>query len=155
MTDDEERPWAELRETVSFREKSAWISVLTYLGVYGYYFWVAAGAIRTGHTTGSPFMGLLVQSMVILVVLQIVLNVIAAVARPRDAKAAMDEREKLIALKATRIAFHVIMAGTMCGIGAIAFGAPVFYSVNGLFLALVLAETVRSGGLILYYRLGG
>ena len=144
----------EARHDMSFREKSAWISVLTYLGVYGYYFWVVVGAIQAGHTEGLPFLGLLVNLMVLLVVLEIVLHIVAAIQRPKDAQAAVDEREKLIALKATRNAFHVVMLGAVLAIAAVALGAPVFFTVNGLFLAIVLAELTRFGGQIVYYRLG-
>jgi hypothetical protein len=139
---------------MSFREKSAWISVLTYLGVYGYYFWTLAGMIRAGHTEGLPFVGLLVKLMVLLVVLEIVLHIAVAILRPKDAQAAVDEREKLIALKAVRNAFQVVMLGAVCTIAAIALGAPIFFTVNGLFLAVVLAELTRFGGQIVYYRLG-
>ena len=78
---------------MSFREKSAWISVLTYLGVYGTYFWVVAGAIQAGHTQGLPFVGLLVKLMVLLVVLEIVLHVVLAIWQPKDAGAAEDDQK--------------------------------------------------------------
>ena len=40
---------------MSFREKSAWISLLSYVGFYGYYFWVLSGVSRpaTPRVSGS------------------------------------------------------------------------------------------------------
>jgi hypothetical protein len=81
-----------------------------------------------------PFMGLLGRCIVLLIAVQVVLSV------------------ALIALKARRIAYDVVMLGAVCACGAIALGAPVFYTVNGLFLSIVLAELTRYAGEIVHYR---
>lgn len=137
---------------MSFREKAAWIVVLTYLAGYGYYFWVVAGAMAAAPIQGIPFMDLLLKLIVLLVIVQVFLTIVVAVVRPKDAKAPIDEREKLISLKATRNAFHVVMIGTICTCTAIALGAPAFYTVNALLLSIILAELTRYSGHILYYR---
>jgi predicted glycosyltransferase len=62
--------------------------------------------------------------------------------------------EKLVALRSTRWAFHVVMAGAAMGAGAVALGVPAFYTANGIFLAVVLAEVVRFAGQVIYFRIG-
>lgn len=138
---------------MSFREKSAWISLLAYLGVYGYYFWVLAGVMASGRTGSFGDGGLLVRTMVLLTLVEVSLQVAIAVRAPREAVAGADERERLIALRATRIAFHVVMVGAATVCAALALNAPPFYTVNGLFLAIVLAEVARNASQVAYFRL--
>jgi uncharacterized membrane protein len=137
---------------MSFREKSAWISLLTYGGVYGYYFWTLSRVIAAGDATTFAYGGILVRSMFLLVVIEVALQIALALRAPREAQAAADERERLIALKATRIAFHVVMIGAATTCAAIAISAPAFYTTNGLFLAMVLAEVVRNASQVVYFR---
>ena len=139
---------------MSFRGKSAWASLLIYLAVYGYYFWRLFGVVQAGHAETFHYGALLTQLIVLLVILEIVLQIAIALPRPKEAQAARDEREKLIMYKATRVAFHVAMIGAALGAVASSLGATGFYVANGLFLAMVLAEIVRAGGQIVYFRLG-
>ncbi len=137
---------------MSIREKSAWISLVTYLGVYSYYVWWLYGGMKAGDTNLLHYAGLLTSTIVLLVVTQIVLSVLAAISAPKDAKAPRDERDKLIHLKATRVAFVVVNVGTLAGVVAIAMGADPFYTANGLLLVMVAGEIARSIGQIVQYR---
>ncbi len=85
---------------MSFREKSAWISLLAYLGIYGFYFARVGSALMRGDADGAPFFGAFAQSVVLFVLVIIIGTIIAAVTAPKDANAPADEREKLITLKA-------------------------------------------------------
>src|SRR5947199_9604723 len=87
---------------MSFREKSAWISVLSMSGIYGFCFW---SVIHTGPHAGGFHLGGLLETIIALVVLQVVLTVAVAIFSPREAKAPRDEREKLIELRAMRVAY--------------------------------------------------
>jgi len=136
---------------MSFREKSAWVSLLAYAGVYGYYFWVLSGVMAAGQATTFRFGDLLVRLMVLLAIIELALQLIALRA-PREAQLPADESERLITLKATRIAFHVVMTGAATICAAIALGAPSFYTTNGLFLAIVVAEVVRHASQVVYFR---
>jgi cadmium resistance protein CadD (predicted permease) len=139
---------------MSFREKSAWVSLVTYLGAYGYYFWTIASAVATGQSDTLPSGRLLVNVICLLIVIEVVLQVTVALWKPTEAQAPRDEREKLIALKSTRWAFYVVMAGAATGAGTVALGVPAFYTANGIFLAVVLAEVVRFAGQVMYFRIG-
>ena len=76
-----------------FREKSAWISLLLYLGIYGFYFTQVATALTRGEADGTHFLALFGQSVVMFVIATIVLTVVAAVWAPKDAQAPKDERK--------------------------------------------------------------
>ena len=138
---------------MSFREKSAWISLLSYLAFYGYYFWVLSSVVAAGRATSFGFGALLVRVMFLLVVVEVILQVAIALRAPHEAEAGADEREQLISLKATRVAFQVVMIGAAVVCAAIALSVPAFYTTNGLFLALVLAEVVRNATQVAYFRL--
>ncbi len=56
---------------MSFREKSAWISVLSMSGIYGFYFW---SVIHAGPQAGRFRFGGLLETIIALVVLQVALT---------------------------------------------------------------------------------
>jgi hypothetical protein len=135
-----------------FREKSAWISLLSVFVIYGLYFWSAVHAAP--EASGLRFGGLL-GTVIALVVVQVVLTVAAAIATPKEAQAPRDEREKLIELKATRIAYSGLAASVAfaCFFGA--FNPPVVFGTNALLFMLVAAEILRSSCQIIQYRRSG
>jgi len=139
---------------MSFREKSAWISLLAYLGIYGFYFINVAATLTRGDTEGTQFLGLFGQSVVLFVIVIIVGTVIAAVTAPRDAQAPEDEREKLIGLKANSASSYVLASGVVLTIGVIFFGVRDFLVINLLFFSLVVSEIYKNVAQIVLYRRG-
>jgi hypothetical protein len=131
-----------------FREKSAWISVLSISLIYGVYFW---SVVHSGPHAGLRF-GTLLATVIALIVVQIVLHIVVAIAAPKEAKAPRDERDKLIELKATRIAYSGLATAIVC---ACLFGAldpPIVFNTNALLFVLVTAELMRAGCQIIQYR---
>ncbi len=135
---------------MSFREKSAWISFLSMSGIYGIYFW---SVIHSGPGGGFPFGGLL-GTIIALVVVQVVLTVVVAIFRPREAKAPRDERDQLIELRAMRVAYAGLATGIALACLFGAFDPPLVFNTNALLFILVTAEIMRSGCQILQYRRG-
>jgi hypothetical protein len=136
---------------VPFRERAAWISVLSMAGIYGVYFW---SVIRTGASASVVRFGGLLETIIALVAVQIALTVVAAILTPSEAKAPRDERDRLIELKATRIAYSGLATGIAlaCFFGAL--NPPVIFNTNSLLFVLVTAELLRSGCQIIQYRRG-
>ncbi len=137
-----------------FREKSAWISLVTTLAVYAYYFWRVMDARAQGQAECAELFGLLVGCIVILIVWQVILHIIAAIWSPRDALARQDEREKLITLKATHIAFYVVVTGVLIAACGLMIGADGFIMANLLLFALVVGEIAKYASQIVYFRKG-
>jgi hypothetical protein len=135
---------------MSFREKSAWISLLSIAGIYGLYFWTV---LHAGPHAGVHF-GSLLETVIALVVVQVVLTIVVTITAPKEAKAPRDERDRLIELKATRIAYSGLATGIAL---ACLFGAldpPMVFNTNALLLILVTAEVLRSSCQIIEYRRG-
>ena len=136
---------------MSFREKSAWISVLSMSGIYGFYFW---SVIHAGPHAGGFHVGGLLETIIALVVLQVVLTVAVAIFSPREAKAPRDEREKLIELRAMRVAYAGLATSVALACFFGAFNPPIVFNTNALLFILVTAEIIRSACQIVQYRRG-
>src|SRR5271165_4514093 len=92
---------------MSFREKTAWISLISMTAIYGMYFW---SVIRSGRHADANVGGLL-GTIVALVIVQVVLTTAVAIFDPKSASAPSDEREKLIELRSTRVAYAGLASG--------------------------------------------
>ena len=139
---------------MSFREKAAWISLVVSIGVYIFYFVQAVPAMTRGETGSGYYFGLLVGTTVLFVIALIVLTVVVAVLAPKDAKTPLDEREKLIGLKASQLAGAALSAGAFMTILVLFLGANRFFAANFLFFSMGISETLKSGAQIFYYRRG-
>lgn len=138
---------------MSFREKSAWISFVSILVVFSIYFARAARVLIAGEGRGALFHLFIVLALG-LVALEVVLHVAIAIQSPREARSAKDEREHLIDMKATRVAFPVLLVGAFGAISTIHMGAGRGAMADAILLAIVLAELAKFGAQIVYHRRG-
>jgi hypothetical protein len=134
-----------------FREKSAWISLVLILVVFGPYFWFVGRALagRTHVHFGTQF-----ALIGLFVVLEIVLHLAIAVQSPGDARAPRDERENLVDLKATRMAFYVLFAGVVTSILSLHYPISVWVLSQFVLFSVVAAELVKFGSQIVFFRRG-
>lgn len=153
---------------MSFREKSAWVSLVTTALIWGFYFVTLGHSLATGDPSGTRFVGLFVGCTIALVVVQVALIIALAIHSPKDAEdypSVPDERERLIELRSTRNAFAVLNALSMTvAIAAplVAVAGPAMFRDpgadgllligSGVFFAVVAAELVRSASQIVYFR---
>jgi hypothetical protein len=97
------------RSPLSFREKSAWISLALLIVLFGAMFTNFA-RLLTGHGALIPVFWTFAL-MFAAVVGEVVLQIVIAMRSPTEARTPKDERERLIDLRATRVAFFVLLAG--------------------------------------------
>ena len=134
---------------MSFREKSAWISLILILAVFGPYFWLVGRSFAgANHVHGGTQFALIL----LFVVLEIVLHVAIAFQSPRDARAPKDEREDLIDLKATRTAFYVLFAGALISIFTLHFPINTWTLSQFVLFSIVVAELVKFASQIVFFR---
>lgn len=144
---------------LSFREKSAAVSLLAVLGTYGYYFYfVLLGA---GPVSADEMLGRMIALVVVLVVVEVAFHIAIAAFSPRDAQAAADEREQLISLKSYRVSYLVLAAGVLLVLGRMLFGGVVepqavslLDIANLLLLALVISEIAGYAAQLYHFRRG-
>lgn len=153
----------EALEELSMREKSALISLLAVLFVYGGYF-----ADLLSGNADQTLSGMLYASIgviVALVIIQVVFNAVLGAFAGKDANAPADERDRLIGGRAAVLGHHVLSAGVvivLCRMvigGAMSESAGVeevtlFEVANLLLFALVLSELVFYGAQLYFYRRG-
>ena len=151
-----------------YREKTAWISLLSTLVVWGAYFLKVSADVLAGRTGGDLHLGAFIGSVVLLIAVQVVLQVAIALRAPREAAEPADERERLFELKAAKVGY--VLLGSLVMI--IALCAPLLGLVapalwreasspavalgllfgNALLLAAVIAEVASSAVQIVHYR---
>jgi predicted amidohydrolase len=94
---------------MSFREKTAWITLVTILVCFGaYYGAIISGMLRQTSWQAFHFG---IMAIVGLVLLQVALNLAALLATPRDSRSASDERELMIHARSHVIGCYVLMIG--------------------------------------------
>jgi hypothetical protein len=96
---------------MSFRERSAWITLLTTFVCFGVYFGSVFLGVVSVH--GFGMLHLLLLCVLALAVLQVSLTAIAARLAPKEAKALRDEREALIQARSHTVGYYVLVAAVL------------------------------------------
>jgi Predicted membrane protein (DUF2178) len=137
---------------MSFREKSAWITFFTVLVFTGLWFGhLLHIELLRGHEDNPMlwFFGTLAA----LIALEVGLHLAIAIQSPRDARTPKDERERLIDIKASRVAFYVLLVGAFASIGTLHIaGANRFTMANCLMGSILIALLARFGTQIVLHR---
>jgi hypothetical protein len=136
---------------ISYREKSTWISFVLLLAISIPFFYQFL-RIESGRSNSVASFHLFLALVILFVVGEIVLHAIIAMQSPRDARAPKDERERLIDLKAMRVAFFVLMTGALLVVVLVHFPVDRFAILQALLLAVVVAELTMLGARLVYYR---
>ena len=137
---------------MSFREKSAWITVVTVLLCFGGYF----GPIAVGWIDGRGHQALylLAHSVMALVALQVGLNVWAARTTPRDGHAPRDEREAAILARSHTFGYYVLLVSVLGLFAPVHFGHPPPDLLNFVLLDVVAAVLTVAIAQIVMFRRG-
>ena len=139
---------------MSFREKSAWISLVSLIVVFGAYF-TYIGMVLAGLARNR--FALFLVMVVVFIVAEIALHLVIATQSPRDARTPRDEREQLIELKATRTAFYVLLISAFGSIGTIHLRLSdpddhLWLMMQAILFSIVFAEGVKFGKEIVLFR---
>ena len=159
---------------MSFREKHLWVSIVSSVAVWGWYFWFVASHLTTGWRTDDHFTATLsfafLGCLILVVLIEAVLTFIATAITPKAERKMKDEREIHAALKASHIALMALIGLIFCvsagayfaGLlddnlvgGAAAFsitGEMMVVLANVLLACLILAELVRAGVTLMLLR---
>lgn len=132
---------------MTFREKSAAITVAGLLLIYGIYGW----RLAQGPMPMPQAVALLTGLIALQVVLMITAHGAAALLRRPEKP---DERDRLVDLRGLRNGYFVLAAAVV-GVMVLALaGASTLTVVNALLAGLVAADVVRYGSQLVYYRTG-
>ena len=141
---------------MSFREKSAWITLITlvFVSLVWSAHWPWQQPFTLAPDSNPIVFHALVLATISFIVIVIVAHVVVAIRAPREASAPADERERLIALKATRIGGYVYAALSLSSIFLIHLGANQIGVAYFVLISFVIAEMVNCIARIVYHRRG-
>ena len=140
---------------MSFREKRAWVTLIALIVVLILFFLHIPPQRVLAPPQNMWVLHVLMLMITTFIVIEIVAYLVFRFRSPRDAKTPKDEREQLIELKATAVAFYVFAILSM---GAIFVTLHTGANEIGIgfvvLLSFVVAEIVNYALRIYYYRRG-
>ena len=142
---------------ISFREKSLWISLVSTLLFFGYYFVKAFNAIFQSKDFRPELIGLFIKIMILFIVVQIISHIIISVyskTAREEAQEGEDERDRLIKLRGIRNSHYVLSVGVWAACLWMPFLETPFIMANILMLFFVLAGVIDYTTQLVYYRRG-
>ena len=135
-----------------FREKVAWISVVSTVVIWGGFFGFMG--VTQGRFHGAVYVAAFFGAMVLQAVLVAAAAIVTAILSPQDASASSDERDKTISRRAYAIAYPVLLTLVLCVAGGLHLGLGAVGMAYGIMGAIIVAEIVHYGAQIAGYRMG-
>ena len=135
---------------MSFREKRAWVELVSLMAVYGVYIALYG---RSWFPNGTSDFGMPIASLVVaLIVVQILLMIGLTITSPREARAPYDERDRMINLASARAGFIALQGGAFIVLVDTWLHASPALIANSILLTMASGEAVRSAWKIIGYR---
>lgn len=131
---------------MSFREKSAWGMGLVTLLTGIYYAWLVA------HAPTAPLLAPVIPYVLLVIVLAITVQVVLALASPKEAMERANERDRFVVDRSGRIAGMVLSVGILLAAGVylgLPSGNMLFHHIIG---AMIVAQLVDYGAQLVLYR---
>jgi len=138
---------------MTFPEKSSIAMSAILVLVYGAYFSAVGRWATTDPAAEIAYQPLLIGAVVVLVILAVISHLLLAVVSPKQA-AALDERDRLITVRAERIGGFVLAVGVFIGLLAAMIEMHQFFIAQFLLLALVLGQLSDEVAKVFLYRRG-
>lgn len=152
---------------MSFKEKSAWISLVSTVLIFGYYFIQLVDLKNLPENDVRQAVAYLaIKTIILISIVEAVFHSMLAATNRKAAEMGADERDKLIALKANNYGYSVLVIGVVFGLGhmVIVEFNPQFNSESSLqipmlkshilLFSLIISEIVRFAGQVVLYRRG-
>ena len=138
---------------MSFREKSDWLSFASLCLLAIYFFEIGRGVV-VGSPGGGPYyyFKLFWWLVGLLIAIQVVTHSVLVLRSPKEAELPLDERERLIHLRATPPAYFVLLVGAFLTIGTMHMGFTVWQFAHCILFVIWISELLRYGMRLYYYR---
>jgi hypothetical protein len=151
---------------MSLKEKSTWLSLLSTVSVFGYYFYSIIGLAGLPENESLDIaLALSIKTITAVVMIEILFQSLLAISNHRGATLGNDERDKLFNYRSTSIAYSVLVCGVFLTLGRIVIleynpsfdGGQSSWQIplltaHILLLSFILAEVSRFAALIFFYR---
>jgi hypothetical protein len=147
---------------MSYREKENIVNIFSALLITSVYAWIIYQKQMSGQINltndfqkwGIVFLIYAGVSIVARIVIYIIFSIINVIATREEKIPPVDERDKLIKLKATRNSHYSFSIGFFFAIVALSIGMPTYWLFILFVLSGVISELIDNGSQIYYYRKG-
>lgn len=139
---------------MSFREKSAWVTLVTLAVLTIVFILNIPRPYTLAPAANSSLFHVMLLAIVTFVVVKVAAYIVIAVRAPRDARTPKDERERLIELKSTAVGGAVYAFLSLGSVLTIHLGANKGAIAYLVVFSFVVAEIVNYAMRVLYYRRG-
>lgn len=139
---------------MSFREKTHWVAFVALLAAFGWYFLSYPWSIIDTRAGVYAAIGMLIPVTIIFLVPMIIGSAWFAIRSPKEAHLKEDEREKVIHMRGTHLAYYPLVIGIWVNVVLTIRGFSSGVMVNLLLATVVAAELIRVGSQLYYHRRG-
>jgi heme/copper-type cytochrome/quinol oxidase subunit 3 len=139
---------------MSFREKIHWVAFISLTAAFGWYFLAYPWAMIDRPEGVGAAAGMLLPVTIVIIGSMSLVAAALAIRTPQEAHLREDEREKTIHLKGTHAAYYPLVLGVWANLFAIFYHISAAGRLNLLIATVVVAELVRVGAQLYYYRRG-
>lgn len=130
---------------MSFREKSAWVMAAVLITVGAYYVKLVAMDGVSPTAAAIPF-------ILITILLSIVASIALAIASPKEASSAADERERIVIDKAAHFSSYVLAVGVLVGLAQFMWSGDGNRMFHIVLTCLILSHVAEYGAQIFLLR---
>ncbi|MBA4046952.1 MAG: hypothetical protein C0476_00255 [Sphingomonas sp.] len=139
---------------MSFREKIHWVAFTSLAVAFGWYFLSYPWSIVDQPRGVWAVAGMLVPVTIVIIGSMSIAAAALAIRAPKEAQLKEDEREKTIHLRGTHAAYYPLVIGIWGNLFAIFHHISAAGRLNLLIATVVVAELIRVGAQLYYYRRG-
>lgn len=139
---------------MSFREKIHWTAFLALLVAFGWYFLTYPWEIVGTDAGVWAVAGMLVPVTLTILGVMTITAAYFAILTPKEANLKEDERERTIHIRGTHLAYYPLVLGVWANMIAMFYRLSVGEHLNLLIATVVVAELVRVGSQLYFYRRG-
>jgi heme/copper-type cytochrome/quinol oxidase subunit 2 len=140
---------------MSFREKRAWVTLLALISVLALFWLHIPPSLMLAPPQSMWILHVLMLMIATFITIEIVAYAVMRIRSPHEARTPKDEREQLIELKSTAVAFYIFAILSLGGIFVtLHVGANEIGLGFVVLLSFVIAEIVNYAMRINYYRRG-
>lgn len=137
---------------MTYREKTAWLSLIAMALTFGPYFAIASQRHVPGTLPDLPQLRLFAMTVIVQIILQIIGHIVLSARSPLDAKAPADERDRAITRRSISSAYYVLIVGMILVGCVMPFKSSGWEIINAALLMIVVAEVVHYGVVVFSYR---
>jgi len=148
---------------MSYQEKTIFVNLFSSIVVFAIYGYFMLQQYQAGNFVGDEGAQLVGKSIlwlvgggvVFLIIAHILFNIAYAIfKREPNPSFVVDERDKLIELRALRVAYYVLGAGFVGGMAALAMGYGVFVTFNIIIVSFFISGLAEGLTQLFLYRRG-